>query len=57
MTIVYVTTGTWGTGTGAPISAADVDGNFFDVDQRIVALGDDLAEGKRIDTVTYASAA
>jgi len=55
MTIVYVTTGAWGTGTGAPNSAAQVDGNFFDVDQRIVALDADLAEGKRIDTVTYNS--
>ena len=55
MTIVYVTTGAWGTGTGAPNSAAQVDGNFYDVDQRIVDLIADLAEGKRIDTVTYTS--
>jgi hypothetical protein len=53
MTIVYVTTGAWGTGSGAPNSAAQVDGNFYDVDQRIVALNADLAEGKRIDSVTY----
>jgi hypothetical protein len=53
MTIVYVTTGAWGAGTGAPNSAAQVDGNFHDVDQRIVDLNADLAEGKRIDTVTY----
>jgi hypothetical protein len=55
MTIVYVTTGAWGVGTGAPNSAAQVDGNFYDVDQRIVDLVADLAEGKRIDTVTYSS--
>ena len=55
MTIVYVTTGAWGGGTGAPISAAQVDGNFYDVDQRIMTLNADLAEGKRIDTVTYTS--
>jgi len=55
MTIVYVTTGAWGTGTGAPNSAAQVDGNFHDVDRRIVTLNADLAEGKRIDTVTYTS--
>lgn len=54
MTIVYVTTGAWGTGTGTPNTAAQVDGNFYDVDQRIVDLASDLAEGKRIDTVTYA---
>jgi hypothetical protein len=53
--IVYVTTGAWGAGTGAPNSAAQVDGNFYDVDQRIVALDADLAEGKRIDSVTYSS--
>jgi hypothetical protein len=55
MTIVYVTTGAWGTGTGTPNSAAQVDGNFYDVDQRIVDLVGDLAAGKRIDHVTYTS--
>jgi hypothetical protein len=54
MTIVYVTTGVWGTGTGAPNSAAQVDGNFHDVDQRIVALNADLAEGKLIESVSVA---
>jgi hypothetical protein len=53
MTIAYVTTGAWGTGTGAPNTASQVDGNFYDVDQRIVALNADLADGKRIDSVTY----
>lgn len=53
MTIVYVTTGAWGTGTGTPNSASQVDGNFYDVDQRIAVLNADLAEGKRIDHVTY----
>jgi hypothetical protein len=55
MTIVYVTDGAWGSGTGTPNSAAQVDGNFYDVDQRIVALNADLAEGKRIESVTYTS--
>src|SRR5262245_12704835 len=53
--IVYVTTGAWGTGTGTPNSAAQVDGNFYDVDQRIADLVADVAEGKQIDTVTYTS--
>jgi hypothetical protein len=53
MAIIYVTTGSWGGGTGAPISAGQVDGNFYDLDQRVVNLNADLAEGKRIDTVTY----
>jgi hypothetical protein len=54
MPIVYVTTGAWGGGTGTPNTAAQVDGNFYNLDQRVVALNADLAEGKRIDTVTYA---
>jgi hypothetical protein len=53
MTIFFVTTGAWGAGTGSPLAAAQVDGNFYDVDQRIVGLTTDLAEGKRIDFVTY----
>lgn len=53
MTISYVTTGAWGTGTGTPNSAAQVDGNFYDVDQRIVVLDAAMAEGKRIDSITY----
>ena len=55
MTIVYVTTGPWGTGTGTPNSAAQVDGNFYDVDQRIVDLNAAIAEGKLIDSVTYSA--
>jgi hypothetical protein len=53
MTIVFVTTGAWGAGTGTPNSAAQVDGNFYDVDQRVADLDAALADGKRIDTVTY----
>jgi hypothetical protein len=53
MTIVYVTTGAWGAGTGTPNSAAQVDGNFYDLDQRVVDLNAGLAEGKMIDSVTY----
>jgi len=53
MTIFYVTTGAWGAGTGTPNSAAQVDGNFYDIDQRIVGLNADLAEGKRIESMSY----
>ena len=53
MAIIYVTTGAWGTGTGTPNSAAQVDGNFHDLDQQIVELNDALTDGKRIETVTY----
>jgi hypothetical protein len=53
MTVVYVTAGAWGAGTGTPNTAAQVDGNFYDVDQRIVDLNAALDEGKRIDNITY----
>jgi len=53
MTIVYVTTGAWGSGTGTPNSAAQVDGNFYDLDQRVINLNTALTDGKRIDSVTY----
>lgn len=55
MTIVYVTTGAWGTGTGTPSSAAQVDGNFYTVQQGLADLETALAEGKMIDSVTYTS--
>jgi hypothetical protein len=55
MTIVYVTTGAWGAGSGTPNSAAQVDGNFYDVDQRIVDVVDELAAGKQVDTISYTS--
>src|SRR5262245_28990883 len=55
MTIYYVTTGAWGSGTGTPLAAAQVDGNFYDVDQRIVNLVGNIASGKMIDHVTYTS--
>lgn len=40
MAIVYVTTGAWGTGTGVPNPAATIDGNFYDLDQRVQDLVD-----------------
>ena len=55
MTVVYVTTGAWGTGTGTPNSAAQVDGNFYHFQQAVADLEADFAEGKRIDSVTYTS--
>lgn len=38
MAIIYRTDGAWGAGKGANLVAAEVDGNFYDVDQRIVDL-------------------
>lgn len=55
MTIVYVTTGAWGAGTGTPNSAAQVDGNFYHFQQAVAGLEADLAEGKMIDSVSYTS--
>lgn len=40
MPIVYRTTGPWGAGTGANLPAEDVDGNFYDLDQRVADLED-----------------
>jgi hypothetical protein len=51
--IIYVTGGAWGPGTGAPNSAAQVDGNFYDLDQRVATLAE--LEGKGIESVTYTS--
>src|ERR1700751_467258 len=53
MTSVYVTTGAWGSGTGTPNSAAQVDGNFYDLDQRIVDLVGDVAGSNSIDSISY----
>lgn len=38
MAIVYRTTGAWGAGKGSDLTAAEVDGNFYDLDQRVVAI-------------------
>jgi len=53
VTIYYVTDGPWGTGTGVVHTAARADGIVYDLDQRIVGLTGDLAEGKRIESVSY----
>lgn len=38
MTITYRTAGAWGAGKGSNLTAAEVDGNFYDLDQRLDAL-------------------
>lgn len=38
MAIVYRTDGAWGTGLGSDLSAAQIDGNFWDHEQRIATL-------------------
>ena len=38
MTIIYRTAGAWGAGKGADLTAAEVDGNFYDHEGRIAEL-------------------
>lgn len=38
MTVTYRTAGAWGSGKGANLTAAEVDGNFYDHEQRIEDL-------------------
>lgn len=55
MAIIYRTSGPWGAGKGANLVAGEVDGNFYDVDQRIVDLEDnipDVANGIAYFSVT-----
>jgi hypothetical protein len=42
MAIIYRTPGPWGAGKGANLVAAEVDGNFYDVDARVTAVEDNL---------------
>ena len=42
MAIIYRTTGPWGTGKGANLVPAEVDGNFFDVSTRVTVLEDNI---------------
>lgn len=44
MAITYVTTGAWGSGTGVPNPAATIDGNFWDLDERVTELEDNPVE-------------
>lgn len=40
MTITYRTSGAWGSGKGSNLTAAEVDGNFYDLDGRVTDLED-----------------
>ena len=44
MAVIYRTSGPWGAGKGANLVPAEVDGNFYDVDQRIVTLEDSIPD-------------
>lgn len=51
---VYVTTGAWGAGGGVPLSAAEIDTNFYRVVQRIETLEDDPPTGPYPTSITLA---
>ncbi|RWO39497.1 MAG: hypothetical protein EOS11_22145 [Mesorhizobium sp.] len=52
MTIVYRTAGAWGAGQGYNLTALQVDGNFYDLDQRIQAIEDNPPEPVNISNIT-----
>jgi hypothetical protein len=52
MAILYVTTGAWGVGTGSPLAAADVDNNFYELDQRVEALETGGVQPNNIANIT-----
>lgn len=51
MAIIYVSTGAWGAGQGAPLTAAQHDGNIYNLDSRVVLL-EALDLGKTIEDIT-----
>lgn len=57
MTIVYRTAGAWGAGKGSRLTASEVDGNFYDHEQRIAAAEAAIpAANKSIDTIDVSGA-
>lgn len=50
--IVYRTSGPWGAGNGANLTAAQIDGNFADLDGRVVELEDNPPEAISIHHFT-----
>ncbi|TIN76786.1 hypothetical protein [Mesorhizobium sp.] len=52
MTVVYRTAGAWGAGQGYNLTALQVDGNFYDLDQRIQAIEDNPPEPVNISNIT-----
>jgi hypothetical protein len=51
MTIIYRTTGAWGAGKGANLTPAEVDDNFYDLEQRVDSLETTPPEAVSIDTI------
>lgn len=44
MPIIYRTAGPWGAGKGGNLVAGEVDGNFYDVDRRLITIEDNAPE-------------
>jgi hypothetical protein len=42
MAVVYRTPGPWGAGKGGNLVAAEIDGNFYDVDRRVTVVEDNM---------------
>lgn len=55
MSITYRTTGAWGSGIGQDLSAAQVDGNFYNLDGRISDLEANPPEAVSIEGITSTS--
>lgn len=47
MAIIYRTSGPWGAGKGANLVAGEVDGNFYDVAQRLHTVEDNMPEAAK----------
>lgn len=57
MTITYRTTGAWGAGKGANLTAAEVDGNFHDLNTRVTAVESNPAAPVEISNITSSGSA
>lgn len=51
MAIVFRTNGAWGAGKGSPLTAAEVDNNFYELDQRVDDLEANPPEPNNIDNI------
>ena len=57
MTLTYRTAGAWGAGKGSNLTAAEIDSNFYQLDQRITALEGDIPDPIQITAISVAAGA